>query len=80
MAVNPRAATLPGSPKSNQQMYILRGYYTPAAAAAKSLQLCPTLCDPTDSAHQAPRSLGFSRQKHWSVLPRPSPAIYQSLC
>ena len=35
-----------------------------AAAAAKSLQSCPTLCDPTDSSHQAPPSLGFSRQEH----------------
>ena len=24
-------------------------------------------------AHQAPRSLGFSRQEHWSGLPFPSP-------
>ena len=31
----------------------------PAAAAAKSLQ--------------APLSLGFSRQEHWSGLPFPSP-------
>ena len=44
-----------------------------AAAAAKSLQSCPTLCDPTDAAHQAPPSLGFSRQEHWSGLPFPSP-------
>ena len=44
-----------------------------AAAAAKSLQSCPTLCDPTDpTAHQAPLSLGFSRQKHWSGVPLPS--------
>ena len=34
-----------------------------AAAAAKSLQSCPTLCDPIDGAHQAPPSLGFSRQE-----------------
>ena len=34
-----------------------------AAAAAKSLQSCPTLCDP----------LGFSRQEHWSGLTFPSP-------
>ena len=27
-----------------------------AAAAAKSLQLCPTLCDPIDGSHQAPPS------------------------
>ena len=31
-------------------------------------QSCPTLCDP----HQAPPSLGFSRQEHWSGLPFPS--------
>ena len=43
------------------------------AAAAKSLQSCPTLCDPIDEAHQAPPSLGFSRQEHWSRLPFPSP-------
>ena len=44
-----------------------------AAAAAKSLLSCPTLCDPIDSSHQAPPSLGFSRQGHWSGLPFPSP-------
>ena len=40
---------------------------------AKSLQSCPTLCDPIDGSHQAPPSLGFSRQEHWSGLPIPSP-------
>ena len=44
-----------------------------AAAAAKSLQLCLTLCDPVDGSHQAPLSLGFSRQEHWSGLPFSSP-------
>ena len=43
-----------------------------AAAAAKSLQSCPTLCDPIEAAHQVPLSLGFSRQEHWSRLPFPS--------
>ena len=42
-----------------------------AAAAAKLLQLCPTLCDPIDGS--SPGSLGFSRQEHWSGLPLPSP-------
>ena len=33
-------------------------------------QLCPTLCDPMDSSmHQAPPSMGFSRQEYWSGLP-----------
>ena len=44
-----------------------------AAAAAKSLQSCPTLVTPWTAAHQAPPSLGFSRQEHWSGLPFPSP-------
>ena len=90
------------------------------AAAAKSLQLCPTLCNPIDgslpgspipgilqartlewvaisfsnawkwkvkvkslsrvwlletpwsAAHQAPPSIGFSRQEYWSGVPLPS--------
>ena len=92
-----------------------------AAAAAKSHQSCPTLCDPMDgsppgspvpgtlqaktlervaisfsnawkwkvkvkslshvrlwatpwtAAHQAPPSMGFSRQEYWSGVPLPSP-------
>ena len=95
-----------------------------AAAAAKSLQSCLTLCDPIDSsptgssvpgilqartlewvaisfssawkwkvkmkslsrvrlpatprtaAHQAPPSMGFSRQEYWSGVPLPSPVSF----
>ena len=37
-------------------------------------QSCLTLCDPMDCvAHQAPLSIEFSRQEHWSGLPLPSP-------
>ena len=97
-----------------------------AAAAAKSLQSCPTLCDPTDgsppgspvpgilqartlewvaisfsngwkwkgkvkllsrvwlfatpwtAAYQAPPSMRFSRQEHWSRVPSPSLALKAS--
>ena len=34
------------------------------------VRLCAT---PQMAAHQAPLSLGFSRQEHWSGLPFPSP-------
>ena len=100
----------------------MRCHFIPtAAAAAKSLQSCPTLCDPIDgsppgshipgilqartlewvaiscsnawkwkvkvkslscirllatpwtAAHQAPPSMGFSRQEYWSGVPLPSP-------
>ena len=44
-----------------------------AAAAAKSLQSCPILCDPIDGSPPGSPSLGFSRQEHWSGLPFPSP-------
>ena len=43
------------------------------AAAAKSLQSCPTLCDPIDGSPPGSPSLGFSRQEYWSGLPFPSP-------
>ena len=35
------------------------------------VRLCAT---PQTAAHQAPPSLGFSRQEHWSGLPFPSTA------
>ena len=38
------------------------------------VRLCAT---PQTAAHQAPMSLGFSRQEHWSGLPFPSP-MHQS--
>ena len=44
-----------------------------AAATAKSLQSCLTLCDPRDGSPPTLTSLGFSRQEHWSGLPFPSP-------
>jgi len=44
-----------------------------AAAAAKSLQSCLTLCSPITAAHEAPPSVGFSRQEYCSGLPLPSP-------
>ena len=36
------------------------------------IQLCAI---PQTAAHQAPPSLGFSRQEHWSGLPFPSPVL-----
>ena len=36
------------------------------------VRLCAT---PKTAAHQAPPSLGFSRQEHWSGLPFPSPCM-----
>jgi len=44
-----------------------------ATAAAKSLQSCPTLCDPIDGSPPGSPIPGFSKQEHWSGLPFLSP-------
>ena len=55
----------------------LAGWFftTAAAAAAKSLQSCPTLYNPIDGSPPGSPSLGFSRQEHWSGVPLPSPSL-----
>ena len=49
------------------------GKWTAAAAAAKSFQLCPTLCDTIDGSPPGFSVPGILRQEHWSGLPFPSP-------
>jgi len=39
-------------------------------------QSCPTLATPWTAAHQAPPSVGFSRQKYWRGVPLPYLLIY----
>ena len=38
----------------------------------------PLCATPQMAAHQAPPSLGFSKQEHWSGLPFPSPIVFLS--
>ena len=45
---------------------------TVSESEVKSLS-CVRLCYPWTVAHQAPPSMGFSRQEYWSGLPFPSP-------
>ena len=60
-----------------------------AAAAAKLLQSCPTLCDPIEGSQLGSsvpgilqarilESMGFSRQEYWSGVPLPSPRNNQT--
>ena len=51
-----------GKGKSNGKLLLLSRF--------SRVRLCAT---PQTAAHQAPPSLGFSRQEHWSGLPFPSP-------
>jgi len=51
------------SPFNNQLLLLLLSRFS-------RVRLCAT---PWTAAHEAPPSLGFSRQEHWSGLPFPSP-------
>ena len=46
-----------------------------AAAAAKSLQACPTLCDPMDSSSPGSSVPGIlqARTLEWVAIPAPMP-------
>ena len=50
-------------PEGREGLLLLLSYFS-------CVQLCAT---PWMAAHQAPPSLGFSRQEYWSGLPFPSP-------
>ena len=43
------------------------------SAAAKSLQSCPTLCDPIDGSPPGSSVPGILQARIWSGLPFPSP-------
>ena len=45
---------------------------TVALAIGLVAKLCPTLVSPWTVTHQAPLSMGFSRQEYWSGLSFPS--------
>ena len=60
--------------KNFWRLYHLNQTSNPKSALLLSrvsrVRLCAT---PKTAAHQAPPSLGFSRQEHWSGLPFPPP-------
>ena len=53
---------LPSEPLGKPMLLLLLSRFS-------HVRLCAT---PQTAAHQAPQSLGFSRQEHWSALPLPS--------
>ena len=60
--------------QTNKQTTILyRGHVLYKAPFLSVLSQVLTLFEPWTAAHQAPLSMGFSRQEYWSGLPCPSP-------
>ena len=65
-----------GLPHCRQILYHLNHegvLFSLCESESEVTQLYPTLCNPWTVAHQAPLSMGFSRQEYWSGLPFPSP-------
>ena len=62
--------SLPSDVYSRSELLLLLSHFS-------RVPLCVT---PQTAAHQAPPSLGFSRQEHWSGLPFPSPMHESEKC
>ena len=54
-------------------MQVLSSFLCPFLWACLVAQSCPILCAPWTITHQAPLSMGSSRQECWSELPFPPP-------
>ena len=59
--------------KSLYLQYISINYLPSPGGGDSVTKLCSTLGTPWTAAHQAPLSMRFPRQEHWSGLPLPSP-------
>ena len=53
--------------------YLCEKYYKPIMLLLLLLSRVRLCATPQTAVHQAPLSLGFSRQEYWSGLPFPSP-------
>ena len=72
MDCSPPGSSIPGILQARTLDWVAISFSN-ACMHAKSLQLCPTLCDLWTAAHQPPLSTGFSREEDWSGLPFTSP-------
>ena len=53
-----------------------RLHFTSLHFSSSSVQLCLTLCDPTDCSPPGSYAHEFSRQEHWHGVPFPTPGIF----
>ena len=62
----------------SSQSYGFSSRHVWMCAIAKSLQSCPTRCDPMDCSLPGSSVHGFSRREYWSGVPLPSHSILKS--
>ena len=77
---NPKASSLPGSPvpgilqaRTLEWVAISFSNAWKRKVKVKSLSRVWLFATPWTAAHQAPPSIGFSRQEYWGGVPLPSP-------
>jgi len=80
---NPIDGGLPGSPipgilqaRTLEWVAISLSNAGKGKVKVKSLSRVGPLATPWTAAHQAPPSMGFSRQEYWSGVPMPSSSFY----
>ena len=73
--VSPRGSPVPGIHQARTLEWAAVTFSNAGKWKVKSLSCVRLLATPWTAAHQAPSSMGFSRQEYWSGLPLPSPTL-----
>ena len=76
---NPPGSPVPGILQARTQEWVAISFSNAWKwkVKGKSLSRIQLLATPWTTAHQAPPSMGFSRQKYWSGVPAPHPQYPQ---
>ena len=73
---SPPGSLVPGILQARTLMWVVLSFSNAwkGKVKVKSLSCVQPLATPWTAAHQAPPSMGFSRQENWSRVPLPSPS------
>ena len=72
---SPPGFPIPGILQARTLEWVASSFSNAWKWKVKSLSRIRLLATPWTAAHQAPLSMGFSRQEYWSGVPLPSPII-----
>ena len=79
---SPPGSTVPGSLQAKTLEWVAISFSSAWKwkVKVKSLSHVQLIATPWTAAHQAPPSMGFSRQEYWSGVPLPSPSLCLDAC
>ena len=76
---SPSGSPVPGILQARTLEWVAISFSNAWKVKVKSPSLVRLLATPRTAAHQAPLSIGFSRQEYWSGVPLPSPKSLTSI-